>query len=332
MNGRPSATSKSQRSILYLKAELKKKIDLAPPEVHLFGSVSNFIVNLIGKGAAQFIIIKINRIAISAKVGEKPSIDPDIEEVAFGGPLTFVNKLKDLIPSGGGGGGVGFSFGFDVLPSGITATLTITLPNVTVGVFALMNMSFIMSLTVPFDGRAFSAYFAFCTRENPFRISIMMFGGGGFFGIEITPKGVRMLEAAFEFGGNFAFDCGVASGGASVMAGIYYKLELIDDPDNPGETVEYSELTGYFRLTGNLSILGLIRVSLLFELKLTWQSNGKVFGVATIEVEIEILFISFSVGVTVERQLKGSDGDPTFADQLPQASMWQEYCNAFASS
>jgi uncharacterized protein YjaG (DUF416 family) len=328
----PSATSKSQRSILYLKAELKKKIDLAPPEVHLFGSVSNFIVNLIGKGAAQFIIIKINRIAISAKVGEKPSIDPDIEEVAFGGPLTFVNKLKDLIPSGGGGGGVGFSFGFDVLPSGITATLTITLPNVTVGVFALMNMSFIMSLTVPFDGRAFSAYFAFCTRENPFRISIMMFGGGGFFGIEITPKGVRMLEAAFEFGGNFAFDCGVASGGASVMAGIYYKLELIDDPDNPGETVEYSELTGYFRLTGNLSILGLIRVSLLFELKLTWQSNGKVFGVATIEVEIEILFISFSVGVTVERQLKGSDGDPTFADQLPQASMWQEYCNAFASS
>jgi hypothetical protein len=105
-----------------------------------------------------------------------------------------------------------------------------------------------------------------------------------------------------------------------------------DDPDNPGSTITkpYSELTGYFRLTGNLSILGIIRINLLFELKLTWQSNGKVFGTATIEVEIEILFISFSVGVTVERQLKGSDGDPTFKDMLPQPSMWTEYCNAFA--
>lgn len=323
----PGTGDKSKKAILYLKAEFKKKLNLDPPEVLLYGSISNFIVNLIGDGAAQFLIIKFNRIAISARVGEKPSIDPDLESVEFAGPLTFVNKLKDLIPSGGGSGGVGFSFDFDVLPTGITASLTITLPNVTVGVFSLMNMSFLMRITVPFDGRPFSAYFAFCTRENPFRITVMVFGGGGFFGIEITPKGVRMLEAAFEFGGNFAFDVGVASGGASVMAGIYYKLET---KEVDGKQVEQSELTGYFRLTGNLSILGLIRVSLLFELKLTWQSNGKVYGVATIEVEIEILFISFSVGVTVERQLKGSDSDPTFLDQLPQASMWKDYCNAFA--
>lgn len=326
-----------KKAVLYLKAEMKKKLDLQPPEILLYGSLSNFVVNLIGTGAAQMIIIKFNRLALSAKVGEKPSIDPDIETVEFAGPLTFVNKLKDLIPSGGsggGGGGVGFSFGFDVTPKGITASMTITLPNVTVGVFSLMNMSFLMSVTVPFDGRPFSAYFAFCTRENPFRLTVMMFGGGGFFGIEITPAGVRMMEAAFEFGGNFAFDCGVASGGASVMAGVYYKMEQkeFDDPDNPGSTITkpYSELTGYFRLTGNLSILGIIRINLLFELKLTWQSNGKVFGTATIEVEIEILFISFSVGVTVERQLKGSDGDPTFKDMLPQPSMWADYCNAFA--
>ena len=99
-----------------------------------------------------------------------------------------------------------------------------------------------------------------------------------------------------------------------------------------GETklVSQSYLEGYFRLTGNLSILGLIRVSLLFELKLTWQDNGKVFGIATIEVEIEILFVSFSVGVTVERQLKGSDSDPTFTDMLPEPSLWEDYCNAFA--
>lgn len=323
----PGTADELKKAVLYLKAEVKKKLDLNPPEVNLYGSLSNFVINLIGDGSAQFLIIKFNRLAVSATIGQKPNIDPDIEAVEFAGPLTFVNKLKDLIPSGGGAGGVGFSFSFDVQPKGITAQLTITLPNVTVGAFSLQNMSFLMRLTIPFDGRPFTAYFAFCSRESPFRITIMVFGGGGFFGIEISPKGVRMLEAAFEFGGNFAFDCGVASGGASVMAGIYYKLEV---KEIDGKDVEQSELTGYFRLTGNLSVLGIIRVSLLFELKLTWKGNGKVFGTATIEVTIEILFISFSVGVTVEKQLKGEPGDPTFADMLPQASMWEEYCNAFA--
>jgi hypothetical protein len=323
----PGTTDDSKKATLYLKAAIIKKLDLNPPEFEIYGCLSNFIVNLIGDGAAQFLIIKFNKISFSSKNGSKPDVDPDIEAVEFAGPLKFVNKLKDLIPSGGSAGGVGFSFDFDVSPKGVVASLTIGLPNITVGVFSLMNMSFLLSVTIPFDGRPLSLYLAFCTKDNPFRLTIMVFGGGGFFGIEITPSGVRMLEAAFEFGGNFAFDCGVASGGASVMAGVYYKLET---KEIDGNQVEYSELTGYFRLTGNLSILGIIRVSLLFELKLTWQSNGKVFGVATIEVEIEILFLSFSVGVTVERQLKGSDGDPTFTDMLPLPSMWLEYCDAFA--
>lgn len=323
----PSATSKDEKAILYLKASFTKKLDLNPPDVRIYGSLSNFIINLIGDGAAQFLIIKWNKISFSATIGQKPQVDPDIKEVAFAGPLSFVNKLKDLIPKGGSAGGVGFSFDFNVLPTGITAQLTIGLPNVTVGVLSLQNMAFIMRITIPFDGRPFSAYFAFCTKEAPFRLTVMMFAGGGFFGIEVTPSGVKMLEAAFEFGGNFAFDCGVASGGASVMAGIYYKLEKKSTPDGDKD---YSELTAYFRLQGNLSVLGLIHVSLLFELKLTWQNNGKLYGVATVEVEISILFISFSVGVTVEKQLKGSDSDPTFQQMLPTQDLWLSYCECYA--
>ncbi len=323
----PGTTDKDKKAVLYLKASIVKKLNLDPPEVTLYGSLSNFVINLIGDGAAQFLIIKFKRLAVSSTIGSKTDVDPDIEAVEFAGPLTFVNKLKDLIPSGGSAGGVGFSFDLQVLPSGITAELTIGLPNVTVGVFSLQNMAFIMRLTIPFDGRPFSAYFAFCTRENPFRLTVMVFAGGGFFGIEINPSGVVMLEAAFEFGGNFAFDIGIASGGASVMAGVYYKLETktID-----GKDVKQSTLEAYFRLSGNLSILGLIHVNLTFELKLTWQDNGKLWGTATIEVEIEVLFFSFSVGVTVERQLKGSDSDPTFKDMLPVPAMWTEYCNSFA--
>jgi gas vesicle protein len=133
----PGTMDKDKKAILYLKAEMVKKLDLNPPVVKIYGSLSNFVINLIGDGAAQFLIIKFNYLKVSAVVGEKPNIDPSIEDVAFAGPLTFVNKLRDLIPKGGGGGGggVSFSFDFDVKPSGITASLTIGLPNVTVGVF-----------------------------------------------------------------------------------------------------------------------------------------------------------------------------------------------------
>ena len=66
----------------------------------------------------------------------------------------------------------------------------------------------------------------------------------------ITPKNFRVLEAAFEFGAAIALDFGVASGSVSIMAGIYFKLETIDDGHID------ATLTGYFRLRGEVDVLG----------------------------------------------------------------------------
>ena len=61
---------------------------------------------------------------------------------------------------------------------------------------------------------------------------------------------------------------------------------------------------------------------------------------ATIEIEVEIFFLSFSVSVTAERKFAGSAADPTFEDVLgpeplvlegPNADPWPEYLNAFAA-
>ena len=60
-------------------------------------------------------------------------------------------------------------------------------------------------------------------RENPFRLTVWLFGGGGFFGITITPEKCRVLEAAFEFGAAVALDFGVASGSIECMAGVYFR-------------------------------------------------------------------------------------------------------------
>ena len=98
---------------------------------------------------------------------------------------------------------------------------------------------------MPFIDESLDVTFNFCSRENPFRLTVWLFGGGGFFGITITPEKCRVLEAAFEFGACVALDFGVASGSIECMAGIYFRIE---DGD--------ATLTGYFRLRGEVDVLG----------------------------------------------------------------------------
>jgi hypothetical protein len=105
---------------------------------------------------------------------------------------------------------------------------------------------------------------------------------------------VRYIEASFEFGGNFSMDIGVASGGAYIMAGIYFK--------KAGEEVT---LEGYVRCGGHLNVLGIISISIEFYMGLIYQSSGTVKGRASLEVQISILFFSVSVTLTVEREFAG---------------------------
>ena len=150
-----------------------------------------------------------------------------------------------------------------------------------------------------------------------------------------TLHGIQSIEAAFEFGAAMSLNVGVASGGVSAMGGFYYKMEMVEKKVN-GETHEISQtqLSGYLRINGHLSVLGLITVSLEFYLAFNAVfSDGKVQkleGVATLKVKVEVLFFSKTVSVTVRRELKGADADPKFAEMIDQDD-WQEYCLAFAS-
>jgi hypothetical protein len=56
-----------------------------------------------------------------------------------------------------------------------------------------------------------------------------------------------------------------------------------------------------------------------------------VWGEATLEVEIDVLFLSFSVSVQCRREFGGSEGDPKFIELIPDQPTWNEYCQAFAA-
>ncbi len=316
--------------LVAVEAKVKKNGQSAP-KIGVVCSLSSFDLVLIAP--ASFIELNFEKIEFRVDSAAKMDVDVKLSDIKFVGPLSFVETLRDLIPLDG------FSDPpfLDITPQGIDAGFSIALPNISVGVFNLSNLSVGAGFTVPFIGQPLSVRFSFCAREQPFNLTVSLFGGGGFFGITLDPHGIQILEASFEFGASISIDFGVASGGVHVMAGIYFRME---------QTA--CALTGYFRLGGHVSVLGLISASLELYLELRYEfESGKCVGKAMLTIEIEIFMFSASVTITCERKFAGANGDPSFRDLMgvnPALSLedelaaidnstvyaWRDYCEAFA--
>ncbi len=288
------------------------------------GELTDFTLDLI-KGITTFILVKFKKFTFTAEKGKKTDVDPKIASIDFQGPLKFIKDLLDKIPLPGGfGDSDGGSFGgkpiVKVDAAGAKLGYAISIPDVAFGVFTLQNLRFSGEIYLPFTGDPVSLRFAFNEKNNPFLVTVAMFGGGGFFAIVLQPNGIKLIEGALEFGGSFAMNLGVASGSVTLMAGIYFKYE-----DN------LVTLTGYVRCTGELEVLGLISISAEFYLALTYEeTHGKprVWGQASLTVKIKILFFSAKVTLKVEREFSHSPA-PLFCDLMEEKD-WLAYCEAFA--
>ena len=241
--------------------------------------------------------------------------------IEFLGPLSFIDTLRELIPFNG------FSDPpfLDVSTDGVRAGFTLALPNVAVGVFALQNISLGADCHVPFLGEHLTVGFNFCTREQPFALTVTFIGGGGFVGLRVSPDGLELLEMALEAGARLAIDLGIASGSVEIMVGVYLRLEGTG-----------GSLTGYLRIRGEVDVLGIVSASIELTLELIYEfDTGKLVGRATLTIEVEVFMFSFSVSTSVERRFAGSNGDPSFAELMdvqPDATStrWSDYCQAFA--
>ncbi len=288
-----------------------KKNGSSGPKISVTCGLKHFDLVLIAP--ASFMELNFEKIEFSIDSAAKMNVDVLLTDIKFVGPLSFVETLRDLIPLDG------FSDPpyLDISTSGIDAGFDVSLPSISVGVLNLSNLSLGAGFTVPFIGQPLSVRFNFCTREQPFLLTVWVFGGGGFFGVTIDPHGVQILEASFEFGAAISIDLGVASGGVHVMAGIYFRMEQ-----------DAASLTGYFRLGGHVSVLGIITASLELYLELHYEfQSGKCTGKASLTIEISLFIFSGSVTVSCERKFAGSNGDPSLRQMLgfhPELSLDQE--------
>jgi len=266
---------------------------------------------------AKALSVSIGELSFRSESGKKVDVAAKAVDIRFAGPLEFVNSLQSILPASG----------FDDPPSltadaqGVVVGYTLGVPDVGVGIFSLQNIALSAALSIPFTDRPAGVRFAVCERHKPFLITVSLFGGGGFFAVGVSTKGLESVEASLEFGGNISINLGVASGGVSVMAGIYFGMK--------GAAVE---LTGYLRCGGHLDVLGIISISVEFHLGFTYRDKdpgNEVWGQASLTVSVKVAFFSTSVTLSVERHFAGSDGDPSFGDTVA-APEWAGYLQAFA--
>ncbi|MGA4837842.1 hypothetical protein [Streptomyces sp. G45] len=257
------------------------------------------------------LVLNFDRIRFTMRAGQKPDVEVKFAGVDFIGHLAFIQTLRNLIPLDG------FSDppALTVDTTGIHANYSMQLPNAAVGVFSLENLSLNASLSVPFIGNTpLQAGFSFCRREAPFRLTVSMLGGGGYFGIVLTPKEIAVLDCALEFGAAVSMNFGVASGSLSVMAGVYFRLEVVREPGRPARPKV--KLVGYLRARGEVDVLGIVSASIELYLELGYE-GGYAVGRAKLTISIEIGFFEKSVTIRCERKFAGSGQLSGFAGAAP---------------
>ncbi|MEO8122606.1 MAG: hypothetical protein ABI633_01000 [Burkholderiales bacterium] len=268
---------------------------------------------------AELLELSFDRFMFKAGTSGKPEVDIVLHDIQFKGVLSFVEDIKDLIPLDG------FSDppNLAVTAEGMTAGFTLALPNLALGAFSITNLSLGADVLVPFIGKAVSIGFSFCTRERPFTIAVVFLGGGGWVGIRASAHGLEVLEVGLEAGACVAVDFGVASGSVSAMLGVYIRLES-----------EKGSVAGYFRLRGEVDVLGLISAAIELYMELLYQPpTGKLIGQASITVNVSVIGISKSVHISAQRVFAGSRGDPSFLEVMDagggKSTAWTDYCLAF---
>ncbi|MGI8902000.1 MAG: hypothetical protein ACR2HA_13945 [Nocardioides sp.] len=224
--------------------------------------------------------------------GRAPSIEVSEPSPRFFGFLKLLEELQNAVKFAG-------APSVQASDRGVTARFDLPVPDVTTGGFQLTGLSFHGVIDVPFDGRPVTIGLAFASREDPFNVSVLALGGGGYVDIVLDRDGLRHLEIALEFGASLEVDFLVGTGEVHAMGGI----RVVDD--------DGLSLAGYLRFGGMVEVLGLVSVSVELLVTLTYvEGRNAMVGRATLVLEIDLLLFSDSVELDSGEWLLTGDTSP----------------------
>ncbi len=285
------------------RSRLSLEVASAPDSVKTTGDVHDFML-VFPPSENPLLQLTFARLSYAQEttggVATPPRVGVEGFEVEFLGPLELLKKLQDAVDLGGGPR-------VQPTPSGVTATFSVPVPNVTCVAFSLSNLVFHSAVEVPFNGDPVAVSIGFASRAAPFAVSVLTFSGGGYIDIRVDAKGPR-IEASLEFGASMSVDFLVASGEVHALGGVRY----LQQGDSVG-------LTGYVRIGGSVEVLGLVSASIELVVQLSYEGQlRRLEGRATLVLELDLTLWSDSVEIDSGPWiLAGGDGAAPAQRALP---------------
>ncbi|HXR31862.1 MAG TPA: hypothetical protein VN752_12055 [Solirubrobacterales bacterium] len=308
------------------KLELSVKRSQAEEETK--GKVNDFQLVLPPGEGDHLLTLSFKSLTFIQSKGRAPDLKVEGMSVEFGGALELLQELaaelKKVIE-------LPEATRVDVTPSGLEASYAISAPRVPAGAFLLTNVAMRTGVVVPFDGKPVTVSLAFATRENPFNVNVLTFGGGGYIDLTIGPQGLMRLEAAIEFGAHMEVDFIVARGEVHAMGGVRFT-----------QSGDSFQIDGFIDIGGSVEVLGLVSVAISLLIELSYKNGNRLEGSATLVLELDLTLFSESVEISSgtwtlagserasgDRELGGGEPDSEQRDPLED---WKLYRGAFATA
>ncbi|MFF2079658.1 hypothetical protein ACFVXG_33485 [Kitasatospora sp. NPDC058162] len=322
-----------------LDLDVRAQLVDGKPEMHATGTISDFHLIVPDQGAPAYVDLTFTSVTFTADPGKRLNLAVHLTDVTLGGDLGFLATLQQYLRFGDNGPHI------DPSATSITASYTIAVPSIGLLVFSVQNLTVQAGVTLSLTDQPILLDFAFGTRERPFLVTVSGFGGGGYLELGIsaggTDSGLQRFTGGIEFGAAIVMDFVIVSAEVHVFGGVVF-----------AKNGTGTEVTGYLRIGGSVSLLGLISVSIELTLALTWNATvGSLTGSAQLVITVDLTFFSKSFTLECHKcfgncpssagargALPGAATAATAADPSVRAALgpqgqsfpWQTYCRAFA--
>ena len=206
------------------------------------------------------------------------SIKP--ENVQLASALQFVTQFLSALDFGDSG------FSLNILPDPkVQCILDLPLPDMGGGTFAIMNLSLGALFEIGLNGGDFYATVGanLGRQVAPFDLTIFILGGAGWFETNVTyTKGAITGSVSVGMAASAALEItlGPISGSVAIYFGIFANLQI-----GGGGGFQLGIM---ILVTGQVSLLGIIDVSISLLLEAEYTSGGGLTGTGTVSISIKI--------------------------------------------
>jgi hypothetical protein len=279
------------KSDLVLSTRVSIDLMAAQRVVKADGRIRPFTLNLLG--SFDLIGISFGGAHFQAAPGERVAFDTTITGVRIGAMLEFLTRIQSYFSSGKGNG---LYYDLQFLPPALEIGYRFNQPLISIGAMMLLNVGFRVGARLPLDDRQAEFFAQLSSREYPLLIVMTPYGGGGFFGLRATARGIVSFEIQLEFGFVGALAFGPLEGNARATAGIYLFQ---------GEGTRVLE--GFFHALGEGHI-ACFGVGVNIEIRMRQESDGAMEGTARYSFSFSVGFFEIEFEVEAHRRQENGGG------------------------